>query len=87
MVIEREILEQVGEFLRGSCKSVGDAMEALELGDTIDESDLEGQLLEVETELCVQCHWWHEVCELQYSEKDGGGLCQQCCDDLGVEFD
>ncbi|MDU8350952.1 hypothetical protein RYA05_03475 [Pseudomonas syringae pv. actinidiae] len=87
MVIEREVLEQVGEFLRGSCKSVGDAVEALGLGDSVDESDLEGQLLEVETELCVHCNWWHEVCELQYSEKDGGGLCQQCCDDLGVEFD
>lgn len=87
MGIEREKLEQVGEYLRGSCKSVGDAIEALELGDDVDESQLEGDLLEVETELCVHCHWWHAVHELQYSEGNGGGLCQQCCDELGVEFD
>lgn len=87
MQIEREQLEQVGEYLRGSCKSVGDAIEALELGDEVDESQLEADLLEVETELCVNCHWWHEVCELQFSEEHHGGLCEQCCDELGVEFD
>lgn len=87
MKIEREQLEQVGEYLRGSCKSVGAAIAALELGDDVDENQLEADLLEVETELCVHCGWWHEVCELQYSEDNGGGLCEQCCDELGVEFD
>lgn len=87
MGIEREQLEQVGEYLRGTCKSIGAAVEALELGDGVDESQLEADLLEVDTELCVHCSWWHEVCELQYSEAHGGGLCEQCCAELGVEFE
>ncbi|ENM3073095.1 hypothetical protein ACR3H8_20210 [Pseudomonas aeruginosa] len=87
MKIERNQLEQVGEYLRGTCKSIGEAIDALELGDDVDESQLEADLLEVDTELCVHCSWWHEVCELQYSEEHGGGLCEQCCDELGVEFD
>lgn len=87
MKTERVQLEQIGEYLRGSCKSIGDTIESLELGDDVDESQLEADLLEVETELCVQCNWWHAVCELQYSEANGGGLCEQCCDDLGVAFD
>ena len=87
MSIEREQLEQIGEYLRGTCKSVGDAVVALELGDDVDESQLEASLLEAEIELCVHCNWWHEVCELQYSEEHGGGLCEQCCEELGVAFD
>lgn len=87
MKIEREKLEQIGEYLRGSCKTIGDAVEALELGDGVDESQLEADLLDVETELCVHCNWWHEVCDLQYSEENGGGLCEQCCEALGVDFD
>lgn len=86
MSLERVKLEQVGEYLRGSCKSLGDAIEALELGDRIDESKLETDLLEVETELCTHCGWWHEVSELEYSEQAGGGLCEQCCEELDVEF-
>jgi hypothetical protein len=85
--IEREQLEQVGEYFRGTCKSVGDAVAALEIGDEVDENQLEADLLEVETELCVHCSWWHEVCELQYSTEHGGGLCCQCCDEMGVDFD
>ncbi|MFJ3685513.1 hypothetical protein [Pseudomonas sp. NPDC090208] len=86
MVIERKQLEQVGEYLRGTCKQICEAITALELGD-LDESQLEADLLEVETELCVQCNWWHEVCELQYSEENGGGLCSQCCEELDIEFE
>lgn len=86
MSLEREKLEQVGEYLRGSCKSIGEAIDALELGDDIDESTLEADLLDVETELCSHCGWWHEVCELKFSEERGGALCEQCCDELGVEF-
>lgn len=86
MSLEREKLEQVGEYLRGSCKSVGEAIEALELGVDIDESSLEEDLLDVDTELCAHCGWWHEVCDLEFSEKHGGGLCEQCSQELGVVF-
>lgn len=87
MKIEREQLERIGEYLRGTSRSVADAVSALELGDDVDENQLEADLLDVETELCVHCNWWHEVCELQYSAEHGGGLCEQCCNELGVEFD
>ncbi|WP_427121622.1 hypothetical protein [Pseudomonas aeruginosa] len=86
MSIDRETLEKVGEYLRGTCKNVGDAITALELGDDVDETKLEDDLLEVETELCKHCGWWHEVCELQFNEEHGGGLCEQCCDELDVDF-
>lgn len=86
-MLTREQLESAGEYLRGSCKDVGAAIEALGLGDEVDESSLEGALLEVETERCVQCDWWHEPSELQYDEGIGGGVCEQCCEELGIEFE
>lgn len=84
MAIEQAILEQIGEFLRGTCKSVQDAINSLELGDDIDESQLEGDLLNADTEMCGQCNWWHEVCELTYNNEHGCGLCDDCRDELGI---
>lgn len=78
-------LEQAGEYLRGTCKSTTDAIEALGLD--VDEGVLEERLLDVDTELCAHCGWWHEVCELEYSEEHGGGLCDQCRDELGISDD
>lgn len=86
MTLEREQLEKVGEYLRGSCKSVGDAIQAMDLPEDTDETKLEADLLEVETELCVNCGWWHEVCELQFNEEHNGGLCEQCCEQLDIDF-
>ncbi|QIH07379.1 MULTISPECIES: hypothetical protein [unclassified Pseudomonas] len=86
MSIDRDTLEKVGEYLRGSCKPIGDAVFAFDLGDDVDESQLEADLLEVETELCAHCGWWHEVCDLKFSQEHGGGLCEQCCDEHGVDF-
>ncbi|UTN35810.1 hypothetical protein MMZ75_33285 (plasmid) [Pseudomonas aeruginosa] len=48
MSIDRDTLEKVGEYLRGSCKPIGDAVFAFDLGDDVDESQLEADLLEVE---------------------------------------
>ncbi|MBA1280596.1 MULTISPECIES: hypothetical protein [Pseudomonadaceae] len=87
MRIEGEQLAEVAEYLRGTCNSVDDAIAALGLSEDIDTNQLEADLLEEEVEICVSCNWWHEVCELQYSEPHGGGLCEQCCGELGVEFD
>lgn len=86
MAIDRNKLEQAGEYLRGTCKSVGDAIDAVELGD-VDESALEAELLEVDTELCVHCYWWHEVCDLEFSDDHGGGLCEDCREELGISED
>ncbi len=87
MSIERDKLEEIGDYLRGSCKSLSEAITAFNLDEGTDESQLEADLLDVEIELCVNCHWWHEVHELQYSEENSGGVCEQCCDELGIEFD
>lgn len=86
MTIEREKLEQASEYLRGTCKSIWDAIEACGLGD-VDEGVLEAELLEVDTELCVHCDWWHEVCELEFSDEHNGGLCEQCREELGIAED
>ena len=86
MTIERDKLEQAGEYLRGTCKSIGDAIQAFELGE-VDESALEAELLEVDIELCVHCGWWHEVCELEFSDEHNGGLCEQCREELGIAED
>ena len=85
MKLDREQLEKVGEYLRGTCKSTGDAIVALELSDAIDESELEADLLEVDVELCVGCNWWHEVCELEFVEICNGGLCDDCREEQEVE--
>ena len=87
MTLEREKLEEIGEYLRGTCKSVGDAVQALDLDEGLDETQLQVDLLEVDTEICVQCDWWHEPSALQYNEIHGGGLCEQCCEEVGVEFE
>lgn len=86
MAIRRDKLEQAGEYLRGTCNSLGYAIEAVELGD-VDESTLEAELLEVDTECCVHCGWWHEVCELEFSDEHGGGLCEDCREELGITED
>lgn len=85
MAIDHEKLVELGEYLKGSCKSIGDGIEALELGDDIDESQLEADLLDVEVELCVACHWWHEVCDLEFVENENGGMCDQCREEHGIE--
>ncbi|WP_338924856.1 hypothetical protein V0M98_35135 (plasmid) [Pseudomonas silesiensis] len=87
MTLEREQLEEIGEYLRGTCKSVGDAVQALALDEGLDETQLQVDLLEVDTEICVHCDWWHEPSALQYNESHGGGLCEQCCEEVGVEFE
>lgn len=85
-MLTREQLEEAGEFLRGTCKDVGAAIDELGLGDLVDEGRLEADLLEVDTERCVQCDWWHEPSQLQYSEDEGGGVCEQCCEEIGIKF-
>lgn len=71
-----EQLDEAADYLRGTCKDVGAAAEML--GIEVDETALQERLLEVDLELCVGCHWWHEVCELEFVEDEGGGLCDDC---------
>ena len=84
MNIDDETLAEVGQYLQGSCKSTLDAIE--HFGLSIEEGLLEQRLLDVEVEICVNCHWWHEVCELEYVEDESGGVCEQCRESLGIEI-
>lgn len=85
MKIDRKKLEEVGEYLRGTCKSTGDAIVALELGDDIDDCQLEADLLVVDVEQCVGCNWWHQVFELVFVEARNGGMCDDCREEDGIE--
>jgi len=76
-------LDEAADYLRGTCKDVGAAAEML--GIEVDETELQERLLEVELELCVGCHWWHDVCELEFDEDEGGGLCDDCREERGIE--
>lgn len=84
MCIDVEKLAEVGQYLQGSCKSTLEAIEHFELN--IEEGVLEQRLLDVDVEICVNCHWWHEVCELEFVEDENGGVCEQCRESLGIEI-
>jgi hypothetical protein len=81
-------ISKIGETLNGTCKEIYHALESLGM-EHIDwaEDNVEGRLLDVEVERCVQCEWWHSVCELMFVEEHDGGLCQQCCDSEGLVFE
>ncbi|WP_408601503.1 hypothetical protein [Pseudomonas sp. PLMAX] len=81
--ISREKINEVAEYLQGTAKSLGDALETFSL--EMDEGALQQALLEADVEICGQCDWWHEVCELEYSEEHGCGHCQPCREELGLE--
>lgn len=84
MTFERDLLSRVADYLQGTCKTVGEAIDALELGDEVDESELEAALVEVETERCGQCDWWHESFELEHYEEKGASFCDDCRAELGL---
>lgn len=78
-----EQLDEAADYLRGTCKDVSDAADML--GIEVDETELQERLLEVELELCVGCHWWHDVCDLEFVEQEGGGLCDDCREERGID--
>ncbi len=79
------VINDVCEFMQGSCKSLGEAIDTFDLD--VEEHVLEDALLSNDVEICVHCHWWHEVCELVYNQDSGGGLCDDCREELGIEDD
>ena len=83
MPLEREQLVQIAEGLTGTCKSLGEVLDALEI--EADEGVVQNDLLDVNVEICVACDWWHDVSDLEYIEKFGGGLCEQCREEHGIE--
>lgn len=87
MAIDELRLNQVSEYLLGTCKTLDDAIQAFDLEDEVSQEALEDALLNVDTEICVHCNWWHEVSELEYFEEHDGGLCEQCREELGLNDD
>lgn len=68
--------DRLADHIRGTCKTVGAALESLDMD--IDESVAEDKLLDVNVECCKGCGWWHDSFELDH-EKDGDvGYCSQC---------
>lgn len=72
----------MADYLDGTCKSIVEACQALELDEGFDWDDA---LLDVNVERCSQCEWWHESCMLTAVEARNGFFCDQCLDDLGIE--
>ncbi len=67
---------RLSERLRGTCDSIESALNFLEID--ADSTDAVDALLDVSTEQCKGCGWWHECCELD-NERDGElGYCDQC---------
>lgn len=79
-------IQQLADYLLGTCKTVGEGMAASGI-DGLDDSNAQTKLLQADIELCVNCYWWHEVHELQHNEDEGGGICEQCADELGIDWD
>lgn len=78
-MITLEKLSDLGYHLRGTCKSVGEALECLEITDNGE--NWEDELLTVNTEQCLGCAWWFESCELLDPDDDENiGFCDQCRD-------
>lgn len=74
--LSREVLEQAAYDLRGTCETLEAYIERLDL--PIDSETLEDELLNVSTEICGGCGWWHEVSDLEFDEARNCGLCDQC---------
>lgn len=62
----------------GTCTSIVIACEALDLPEG---EEWESHLLDVQTEACVICGYWHECCMLEWVDSANGGVCDQCLED------
>lgn len=78
--LTREELDRLADHIKGTCKSVLQALEYLEY--EVDESVAEDQLLDVNVECCKGCGWWDESCELEKEKNGETGYCRQCIPDI-----
>jgi hypothetical protein len=76
--ITREQVQAMADFLEGTCRSIVDACEALDLPE---HGDWDDKLLDVNVEVCVRCGHWHESCMLEWIDTANGGVCDQCLED------
>jgi hypothetical protein len=81
---ERAVIVRLAEYLDGTCRTIVEACQALDLDEGVDWDDA---LLDLNVERCSHCDWWHESCMLTHVEEKNGFFCDQCLDELGVERD
>ena len=76
--IDEALLGEIQYELEGTCDSLEVIIDRHELD--IDADTLEDRLLDaphpVERSSC--CEWWLPVSELEFCEKRGGSVCEQC---------
>lgn len=80
--MREDLLAQIQYDLEGTCKSLEEIIESLELD--IDEDELEDELLNQPrpVERCKKCEWWLDVAALEIDEDLGGAVCDQCDEDM-----
>jgi hypothetical protein len=73
-------ITEIADYLRGSCRTMSEGIEAV-LGDKqIDEDDAAVRVQDVgEIELCDGCGWWCETSEMH------DGVCDDCAPDTCPE--
>ena len=67
-------LEALANTLAGTCDSIDAGLERIDLepGD-YDTTNVQDDLIGLNTELCIGCQWWFESCEL-----DPDAYCEDC---------
>jgi len=79
-------LQNIMDFLRGSCGTLAQACQAYDY----EEEDLTAeQLDEIKQEMfvCTSCGWWHEQHESSEHSPDGENYCIECGDEENDEED
>jgi hypothetical protein len=79
MTLTTDELERLQYHLEGTCQTLGQALDQLELNGH-DHSVIEDQLLDQPhpVEECKGCAWWFEVGDLVRENEADCGYCDQC---------
>lgn len=67
--------EELVHYLRGTCHTLGMAIESLELDPDWDWDD---EILTANLETCLGCGWWHDSGELVHENDEDIGFCDDC---------
>lgn len=69
---------ELSDYLQGTCITIAQAVESLELDESIDWED---EMLSAGVEVCLSCGWWHESGELVHDDDEDTGICGDCLGD------
>lgn len=67
--------EKLSYYLEGTCQSLDNAIERLELDPDVDWED---EMLSANMETCLGCGWWHSSGDLVHENEEDIGYCDQC---------